>query len=177
MTTGVSPVSNCVPKITQSSDQAIKREAMRMEPRQGVRAWAVLIYTTALALAACSDPSANDASPPGAPTSTVDSGAPADSEWCAVDLVLSHKCRRCHQDPPKNGAPFSLLTYADTQLVDGRGKPRFVRMADAVSSGYMPAQFVALDPPVEALTAEERATLLGWCEAGAPPGADCVTGT
>ena len=146
-----------------------------MQSRRGVGTCAVLICATALVLAACSSPAANDASLPGAPTSAADSGAPADSEWCAADLVLSHKCRRCHQDPPKNGAPFSLLTYADTQVVDRQGKPRFVRMADAVSSGYMPAQFVSLDPPVEALTAEERATLLGWCDAGAPPGADCAT--
>lgn len=148
-----------------------------MESRQGVRAWAALICITALALAACGSPPANDASLPGAPTSAADSGAPADSEWCAADLVLSHKCRRCHQAPPKNGAPFSLLTYEDTQLVDSQGKPRFMRMADAVSSGYMPAQFVSLTPPVEGLTADERATLLGWCEAGAPPGADCPTGS
>jgi len=78
-----------------------------------------------------------------------------------------------------NGAPFSLLSYEDTQVIDGRGKPRFQKMADAVASAYMPPQFLNLTPPVEPLTDEERMTLLDWCAAGAhaADGAACDGGT
>src|ERR1700760_1681726 len=34
---------------------------------------------------------------------------------CAVFAVVHKKCNPCHQMPPLNGAPFPLLTYADTQ--------------------------------------------------------------
>jgi hypothetical protein len=34
---------------------------------------------------------------------------------CDVYTVLHDNCHRCHQSPPLNGAPFPLLTYADTQ--------------------------------------------------------------
>lgn len=88
--------------------------------------------------------------------------------WCSAELVLATKCQRCHRDPPENGAPFPLLHYADTQVIDSKGKPRFERMAEAVSSDYMPARFLKLDPPVEALTNEEKHTLLEWLGRGAP---------
>ena len=34
---------------------------------------------------------------------------------CDVFTVLRENCHRCHQSPPLNGAPFPLLTWADTQ--------------------------------------------------------------
>ena len=49
-------------------------------------------------------------------------------DFCAARTVLRDKCQRCHQDPTQNGAPFPLLTYADTQVVDRKGVPRFQRM-------------------------------------------------
>lgn len=115
----------------------------------------------------------------GAPSAASGASSASESSWCATDRVLSHKCRRCHQDPPLNGAPFPLSSYADTQVVDGRGKPRFQKMADSVASAYMPPQFLSLTPPVEPLTDEERTTLLDWCAAGAraDDGASCDGGT
>jgi uncharacterized membrane protein len=91
-----------------------------------------------------------------------------ESDWCGVRSVLEAKCQRCHAAPPEHGAPFSLVTYDDTQQVNAHGEARFVQIEAAISKDYMPPSFITLDPPVSALTDGERAALLGWCRAGAP---------
>lgn len=150
-----------------ASDARFASSAGRDCGRQFV---ALLIF----AIAACSSRAES-----GAPSAASGASGAVSSSWCATDRVLSHKCRRCHRDPPLNGAPFPLLSYDDTQVVDGRGKPRFQKMADSVASAYMPPQFLSLTPPVEPLTDEERSTLLEWCAAGAraDDGAACDGGT
>jgi hypothetical protein len=93
---------------------------------------------------------------------------------CAARVVLRDKCQRCHQDPTQNGAPFSLLSYADTQVVDRKGVPRFQRMKAAIESDYMPPTFLELEPAVEPLTDSERTTLLNWLSHDPPPdNSDC----
>jgi hypothetical protein len=79
---------------------------------------------------------------------------------------MRQKCQRCHGDPRANGAPFPLLTYEDTQVIDGRGVPRFQRMREAVESGYMPATFLDLEPPVAPLEPDEKTLLLAWLAHG-----------
>jgi hypothetical protein len=104
------------------------------------------------------------------------SGAPSvPVRFCQAEKVLHEVCQRCHQDPPLNGAPFPLVTYADTQVVPMDGIPRWQRMERAVESGFMPLRGLDLDPPVEELTCEQRSTLLGWLRQCAPPegGTDC----
>jgi uncharacterized membrane protein len=93
-----------------------------------------------------------------------------------VRAVLEDKCQRCHSEPPGNGAPFPLLTYDDTQVQDGRARPRFERIHEAVESDYMPPTWLELDPPVEALTTNERAVILDWAKAGGEPtgGTSCA---
>ena len=117
------------------------------------------------------------AATPDAPsTSSVESsaGAPAEagaslsSSWCAAREVLEQKCQRCHAEEPLHGAPFPLVSYEDTQVVNAKGKPRYERIATAVSSDFMPPSFLTLTPPVEPLTDLERAAVLDWCERGAP---------
>jgi uncharacterized membrane protein len=99
--------------------------------------------------------------------------APAtDADWCDARSVLEAKCWRCHADPPTHGAPFSLLTYDDTQVVSAKGTPRFETIADAVSTDLMPARFVKVEPPVLPLSDSEKQTLLDWCKAGAPAARD-----
>src|SRR5688572_10943538 len=95
--------------------------------------------------------------------------------FCQAEIVLRTVCQRCHTDPPLNGAPFSLVTYEDTQEPFGTGRQRWQRMKEAVESGFMPLQGLDLDPPIEPLTCEERSTLLGWLGQCAPPegGTDC----
>jgi len=106
-------------------------------------------------------------------------GAAPDSgvRWCDALAVIQRKCQRCHRDPPENGAPFALLQYDDTQVVDRRGVVRYERMLDAIESDYMPATFLDLDPPVEPLDDVEKRLLLDWLTEGAEPtgGTSCTS--
>lgn len=109
-------------------------------------------------------------------------GAAADAvPFCDALAVIVAKCQRCHQDPPKNGAPVPFLTYEDTQAPYGTSEFKYSdAMLGAVEKDQMP--FLAannpplnLMPPVEPLTAEEKDTLLTWLKQGAKPvgGTDC----
>jgi len=99
--------------------------------------------------------------------------APDEPGWCAAQVVIQAKCQRCHGEPTEYGAPFSLLTYADTQVVDRKGSPRYEKMKAALEAEYMPPQFLELSPPVEALTESESATLLAWLSAQPPLDSSC----
>jgi hypothetical protein len=95
--------------------------------------------------------------------------------FCQAEIVLRTVCQRCHSRPPQHAAPFSLVTYEDTQEPFGTsGKLRWQRMQEVVESGFMPLR-LRLDPPVEPLTCEEKTTLLGWLGQCAAPegGTDC----
>jgi len=98
-------------------------------------------------------------------------GALTRAAWCDARAVILDKCVRCHASPPRNGAPFSLTTYADTQVpAPTKADPertRADRMLHAVKTGAMPFTGFLLEPPVEKLTCEERETLLDWLEHGA----------
>jgi hypothetical protein len=125
-----------------------------------------------------------DTGPPGDPlpeeaTGGADTGPPV--SFCEALTVMRAKCQRCHQDPPRNFAPVPFLTYEDTQARYYNTERKFSdAMLSAVERGIMP--YVSLNdgddpimPPVEALTPEEKATLLGWLRQGALPvgGTDC----
>lgn len=130
----------------------------------------ILVVSTAL-LASCS----------GAPGEAFPSALTLDSRgepggFCAALAVMERKCTRCHADPPVNGAPFSLVDYEATQAPSPSKKEpdriRADRMLAAVESNFMPFTQLRLDPPVEALSCEERTTLLAWLRAGAQPPPD-----
>lgn len=95
--------------------------------------------------------------------------------WCEASGVLEAKCQRCHVGTGLNGAPFPLVTYDDTQVIDAAGDPRWKRMQAMVEMDAMPPDFVKLDPPAEKLTASEKELLLSWFEQGAEPvgGSSC----
>ena len=107
-------------------------------------------------------------------TGGVDSGGPEIS-FCEALTVIRAKCQRCHQEPPLNGAPVPFLTYEDTQAPYYATDMKFSDvMLGAVERGFMP--YVTLNdgpspitPPVASLTAEEKASLLGWLKQGALP--------
>jgi uncharacterized membrane protein len=120
----------------------------------------------AIACVACGGSAATEQSPDGAPSVAGGSSSSGPS-WCEIQAILAAKCQRCHQRPALHGAPFALLTYADTQVRDSKGRARFEQIADAVGSEYMPPQFIELAPAVALLTTDERATLLAWCAQGA----------
>jgi hypothetical protein len=100
--------------------------------------------------------------------------------WCEARSVLVAKCQRCHQDPPKNGAPMPLLSYEDTQGAWTVELRVYDVMRAAVDRDFMP--YVELNgpptnlmPPVEPLSAEEKVRLMRWLDEGALPegGTDC----
>lgn len=125
-------------------------------------------------------PNTDDTGGEGAvPVGGADSGGPV--PFCEALTVVRAKCQRCHGDPLQNAAPVPLLTYEDTQApyFDTDKKVAEV-MLSMVEDDVMP--FVALNdgptpimPPVQPLTAEEKATLFGWLKQGALPegGTDC----
>ena len=99
-----------------------------------------------------------DAAPACAPT-------PQTGDYpCDVFAVVHRNCHPCHQDPPVGGAPFSLLTYADTQQVFLPGKLVFQQMHDQIQPGADPRM-----PFGGALTAGDQAALEAWLSACAPP--------
>lgn len=110
---------------------------------------------------ACSSDS--DADPPGG-----DAAIPA----CVLQ-VIEDKCQRCHGDPLQHGAPVAFLTVDDFQARYFDSDSKWWQVAaQQVESDAMP--FVVLNtlpdpimPPVEPLTPDEKATLLGWLKAGA----------
>ena len=111
-------------------------------------------------------------------------GAPAVTPpvtWCAAYKVLTCVCQQCHQNPPVNHAPFPLLTYDDTQVpypFATSKKKLWQEMQTVVTSGYMPYMGIEdppVDPPVQPLSDERKATLLTWLAQGAHDegGQDC----
>jgi uncharacterized membrane protein len=99
-------------------------------------------------------------------------GAEPAPDWCAARGVLEAKCQRCHGERPAHGAPFPLVTYEHTQVVNRQGEARFTAIAAAVADGFMPPGFITLEPAVEPLTALEQELLVGWCSAGGLPTED-----
>jgi hypothetical protein len=99
---------------------------------------------------------------------------------CEIEAIVSAKCQRCHNsDAVLNDCakkktcepgPFPLLEWGDTRRDFGGLRP-IDRMASVISSGYMPYQSMTLTTPVEKLTADEKATMLRWLNACAPPAA------
>jgi hypothetical protein len=79
---------------------------------------------------------------------------------CDANRVLEAVCQQCHTDPPKNSAPFPLVTYQDTHVVLS-GNPTWVHMRNAIENGIMPLPPVQIDPA-------SRDALLRWLYAGAP---------
>ena len=84
--------------------------------------------------------------------------------WCQVSQVLQAKCQRCHVGAGLLGAPFPLVTYDDTQVLEPSGdRRRWEVMQIMVEENFMPPN----DPPAEKLTSEERTTLDTWFHEGA----------
>lgn len=94
---------------------------------------------------------------------------------CDVFAVLEAKCHVCHNANHDNGAPIDLLACSRFAEDDCGGLgPRHGLAASYVDSDFMPLGAAELN-----LTADEKATLLGWLSEGAPcvaKGSGC-TGT
>jgi hypothetical protein len=109
-------------------------------------------------------------------TSTAEGGAPfancgdvpaSGSIPADVQAVLGAKCQTCHQDPPLNGAPFPLLTYADVHSAFAANFPKYKEMHALIQPDGSPHMPFGNAPQ---LTADEFSTLDGWLLDCAPPG-------
>lgn len=85
---------------------------------------------------------------------------------CEVFAVIHAKCNPCHNTPTQNGAPFPLLTYADTQEPYGTDRLVYQQMFDQIQPGASPRM-----PLNGMLTDAEMKTLGDWLAACAPPAA------
>jgi uncharacterized membrane protein len=105
-----------------------------------------------------------------------DEGPSGSVTWCQVSNVLQAKCQRCHIGTGLHGAPFSLVSYDDTQVLEPSGeRRRWQVMQIMVEQNFMPPDDPRLTPPVEKLTSDERTTLAVWFDERAKPvgGTDC----
>jgi mono/diheme cytochrome c family protein len=113
------------------------------------------VILTGSLLVACASASRSNPEPPQLP--------------CDIGAVFRDVCQKCHTAPPENGAPISLVTYADTQAPfteepTYHDTPVYIVMGDALSAGVMP-------PPKSgvSITQTQRDAILAWVGAGAPP--------
>ena len=92
-------------------------------------------------------------------------GGSGDGLPCDVQTVLSDHCTSCHGSPP-NGAPMSLVSYADLAAASPYGgtiaQRAYVRMSSATSPM----------PPGSGITvpAAQIASFKAWLDAGMPTG-------
>ena len=94
---------------------------------------------------------------------------------CDVATTLRAKCQQCHAATPLNGAPMSLLTYADTRAAAPSNKSLSVWQS---MQGRIHNTGMTVMPPrgQPALTTSELATLDAWFAAGAPAGSTACSG-
>jgi hypothetical protein len=128
------------------------------------------------------DPEAGGGGAPDAVGTGGQAGSPDQSvAFCDALVVVQAKCQRCHGNPLKNGAPVPFLTHEDFHQQYGTSEFKWWEVAvGVVEKDIMP--YVALNepptslmPPVEPLTPDEKATLMGWLGQGALPegGTEC----
>lgn len=91
---------------------------------------------------------------------------------CPIEDVIRRKCLTCHGEVRQFGAPISFPSWSDTQKATEQDDgPVFQRMRQYVAVDFMPLA----GSPTGPLSAEEKALLLGWLDAGAPRSDDvCV---
>ncbi|HTA91685.1 MAG TPA: hypothetical protein VK745_19010 [Polyangiaceae bacterium] len=99
--------------------------------------------------------------------------------WCAAYHIINCVCQQCHQNPPLNGAPIPLMTYADTQapfpFATSKGLV-WQTMQTVVATRFMPyLGDKTVMPPVLPLSDDDYDTLLSWLAQGAVDlgGQDC----
>ena len=90
---------------------------------------------------------------------------------CDVVDVLARHCGDCHGEPPKFGAPMSLVSYEDLHVpaITNPGRPVSELVVERIDDEKAPM------PPTGRMPDEDRKVLLDWIEGGArlDPTADC----
>ncbi|HEX4449016.1 MAG TPA: hypothetical protein VH044_19885 [Polyangiaceae bacterium] len=110
------------------------------------------------------DAGSSDAGDPFAACGTIPTTGtiPAD-----VTAVLTARCQTCHTDPPVNGAPFPLLTYAQIHSDFVPGVPKYEEMYMLIQPDGDPHMPFGDAPQ---LSTDQFDTLASWLKACAPPG-------
>jgi hypothetical protein len=80
---------------------------------------------------------------------------------CGPRRVLQTVCQSCHTRPPRNGAPFPLVTRSNIVRRGVGGREVRELMIEEVEARRMPLAPVTIDDA-------SRATLLEWLKAGSP---------
>lgn len=93
-----------------------------------------------------------------------DGGVPSYTWWRDVRPIVETRCNPCHQDPPRRGAPYALVTYAQVTALDLAGERIYARMAAEVMARREPP---AGEIPLTSLQID---TIVGWAALGAPEG-------
>ncbi len=85
-----------------------------------------------------------------------------------IEPIFATYCGQCHSDPPTNGAPWSLMNYADL-MMDMDGVPRYEIVMYRMSGGGPNA--APMPPPTQPQVPREMVNLVrAWIEDGAPEG-------
>jgi len=92
---------------------------------------------------------------------------------CSLQQTLRTRCVSCHSNPPVNGAPMPLITYADL-IAPARSNPAR-RVADVALTRMQDPVSPMPPAPAPRATAAEIGTLSNWIAAGSP--AVCIPGT
>jgi hypothetical protein len=144
------------------------------------------ILLTALACSACSndaeaevrpqDESTTEADVPDLDVATTGSstGSPPDAGQrvenlpCDVETLLVQNCQSCHDDPPRFGAPMSLVLFSDllAPLPSDPARQVAAAIPDRLEDRSRPM------PPTGLLPEHDREMLVQWLESGAQPGDD-----
>jgi hypothetical protein len=110
------------------------------------------------------DAGAGDAGAGGAAAPTGAPGVP-----CEVSKALAAACHRCHGVVPVNGAPMSLVTLEDFQILTVGGKPR-VPKYEAALARMNGTKGPPMPPATSPITEQDKQTLIDWLSQGAPAG-------
>jgi cytochrome c553 len=88
---------------------------------------------------------------------------------CDVTAILADHCQGCHGSTPSNGAPISLVSYADLTVRNPAG----VMVADRALA-RMKSPGAQMPPaPATAVPSADVASIAAWVNAGVPA-ADCT---
>jgi hypothetical protein len=137
----------------------------------------------ALVAIACNSPSSDE--PDGGKKPVADARAVSCSDAgggmyfpCDVGPIIHAKCQRCHDRPEALQScvandscaegPFPLATWSDTRRSFGDGERVVDLLEGVIARGEMPYVIDSIQPPVQTLTADEKATLLAWTRSCAP---------
>jgi hypothetical protein len=117
--------------------------------------------------ASCSGGSSGDAQPAVTPFASCGTIPATGSIPDEDNAILQSRCQTCHTDPPQNGAPFPLITYAQVHSLIAGITPTYEEMYDLIQPNGDPHMPYGDAPQ---LSSGQLTTLSDWLAACAPPG-------